>query len=1087
LSYKSNYYQMKEFLGMQPFFSGCHPLRLRIMKKLSLLTLICVFNTFALDGASFSNYFSSYPGSSLTAGYSDQQGLVTGTVKDAGTGETLVGVTVLVKGSTIGQLTDVNGKFSIRIPNREAILQFSFIGFSTQEIKVQQGSVVNVNLVEKTTQIDDVVVVGYGIQKKESVVGAITQVNNASLVRAGTSSITNAIAGKLSGVLTIQRNGEPGANDAEILIRGVSSWNGSQPLILVDGVERDFSSLDPNEINSIAVLKDASATSVFGAKGANGVMIVTTKRGSLGKAKINFSVNYGVERETTARDYVDGYTTAKMLNTGFMNAGGSYFSQLLPENVLQEYKSPSTPLNALRYPDVNWYKEVVNEYAPTSTSNLNVSGGTDFVRYFLNLGYDYEGSLFKGYKEGMVDSRWWNRRFNYRTNLDFTITKTTTISLNAGGSLNQKNTKGGGQFELLNQTSGIRFPAYWPSWVLDEVPDVDYPDDKDWRRSAVIGEYTNNTYTRMMQPAFNRNLSSKLFTDLILDQKLDFITKGLSVNGKVSFSTYYDATQISTAYNFPDYRLDWDLVPLAGQIDPSTGAKINPWVRTGQANEIYKLPPLSMSVGGLNGGYYKNLYYEVSFNYAGTFGKHRYTALALFNRTENRTESQFPFLNEAWVGRTTYDYNNKYLFEFNVGYTGSERFAPSKRFGLFPSLAIGWVVSEEKFFKSAVPWMNKLKMRYSDGLVGSDAASNRWLYNSSFIKDSNGDIIEDKIANQVAQWELAHKRDLGIEIGLFKNALSFSFDLYDEYRDKMLLTPNSSTMLIGNTFKELNLGAIKKHGIEIEVEHIRRVSDNFMYSVKGIFGFNENRIIFRDDPVYSPRQAAYAGKPLDAQMAGIELSGNGFYTSINDIHNNVALSAFSALHVGDFKFNDYSGDGIISTALDRHPINGSTYAPIAYSITPGIVWKDFEFSMMLAGNIGKYTSVGWGLQDPFPSGNWRVFTPNLNYWTPVNQNPKYQTITYGTQDPPGASLGQVAGLYWRRSDYLRLKDLYLGYTLKQTSQTKFFGLSSLTLYVMGANLFTISDLNIIDPEVTNQRTNYYPLMRSLKLGIKLNF
>lgn len=1077
---------MKEIIGMQPFFSGSHPLRLRIMKKLCLLSLICLLNTFASDGASLSNLFSFDPGSSPLTGNSEQQVPVTGTVKDAGTGEMLVGVTVFVKGSTIGQLSDVNGKFSIRIPNREAVLQFSFIGFNTQEIVVQQGSVVNVLMVEKTTQIDDVVVVGYGTQKKETVVGAITQVNNASLVRSGTASITNAIAGKLSGVLTIQRNGEPGANDAEILIRGVSSWNGSQPLILVDGVERDFSSLDPNEINTIAVLKDASATSVFGAKGANGVMLVTTKRGTLGKPKINFSINYGFERETTPRDYVDGYTTAKLVNVGFMNAGGSNFANLFSEQVLQEYKSPSSRLNALRYPDVNWFKEVVNEFAPVSTSNLNVSGGTEFVKYFLNLGYYYEGSLFKGYKDGQIDSQWWNRRLNYRTNLDFTITKTTTISLSAGGSLNQKNTKGGGQFELLNQTSGIRFPAYWPSWVLEEIPDVDYPNDKEWRRSQSVGEYTENTYTRMMQPAFNRGLSSTLFTDLILKQDLDFLTKGLSVNGKVSYSSYYDNTQMTSGNNYPTYSMSWDKIPLAGKVDPSTGAKINPWVRANQSNEVYMLPPFSISVGGLNAGYYKNLYYEASVNYARSFGKHRISALALFNRSEKRSGTAFPFLNEAWVGRTTYDFNSKYLFEFNVGYTGSERFAPANRFGLFPSLAFGWVVSEENFFKSAVPWMSKLKIRYSDGLVGSDAASNRWIYNSAY-NVSGGNIIEDAIANEVAQWERAHKRDLGIEIGLFKDVFTFGIDLFDEYRDKMLLTPNSTTMVIGNAFKELNLGILKKHGIEIEAEFRKNVSNNFTYFLKGIFGFNENRIIFRDDPIYAPRHQKQAGTPFGGIMSGIDLTGTGYFTSINDIHNNAAAVSFSSLHVGDFKYLDFNADGQVSSAMDRHPIKGSNYAPITYSFTSGFTWKNFEFSMMLAGNIGKYTSIGWGLQDPFPSGNWRVFTTNLDYWRPDNQDATFQTLTYTTTDPLSSNIGSLDGQSWRNSDYLRLKDLYIGYTLTQNSQTKLLGLSSMTIFAMGSNLLTFSSLKLIDPEVTSQRTNYYPLMRSIKLGIKLNF
>jgi len=1079
------------------------------MTKLCVLFFTCVVTLFTTGNLNVSAGDISNE-NFITVGFEEQQQFtVTGTVTDASTGEPMIGVTVLVKGTSTGRLTDENGKFTIVLPAREAVLQFSFVGYSTQEMSVTAGSNISVRMQTEEQRIEEVVVVGYGVQKKESVVGAITQVSNATLMQAGAATITNAIAGKLSGVLTIQQRGEPGNNTAEIYIRGVSSWNGSEPLVLVDGVERDFSQLDPNEINTISVLKDASATAVFGAKGANGVIVVTTKRGTLGKPKMDLSLSYGLLRATRIPDHIDSYTTMSMYNVALMNEGGTYFSQLIPEWQLQEYKNPSTPLNSLRFPNVNWFEECTHPFSPTAVANLNISGGTEFAKYFLNLGFQHEGSFFIGMKEGYMDSRFWNQLFNYRINVDFSITRTTTISLNAGGSLNTKNTPSSVSWRNLYSTGPSRFPAYFPEWALEMVPDPDYPEDKSWRRAQSFGEYTGNPYTNLTQGSFNRDLGSRLFTDLLFKQDLGWITEGLSVNGKVALSTYYNNRQLTLSYTFPEYQLYYDLIPQSGQFNPSTGRLTNPWYRAGEGNEYYKLGPYDINVGGLNSGYYRDLYYEASVNYARTFGKHSVSALGLFNRQEKNQATNFPYYNEAWVGRATYDFNRKYLFEFNIGYTGSERFAPANRFGTFPSIAVGWVVSEENFFKAAVPWVNRLKIRYSDGYVGSDYARSRWLYTSSYYKDARGYIREDLGANTRAQWERAHKRDLGVEIGLFKNLITLNVDLFDEYRDKMLLTPKSVTFLIGNSFKELNLGKLKKHGIEAELEFRKTVNPNFTYFIRGMFSANENRVLFKDDEPYAPEHRKQEGKPLTSMMFaeagvegteinGVQLTGNGYYTTIDDIHNNVSPIALNLLRVGDYKFLDFDADGSITPAGDKYPIKGLTYPPIVYSLGSGFTWKNFDFNFLFSGNHGKYVQYNQLYEVEFIKGDWRVHKSQLDYWTPVNQDANHSTLHYaGSSSSPILFWGggeadrgyqiMIENRFFRKANYLRLKDVYLSYTIKPGTLTNSLGISNFVVYMTGNNLFTLTKLPEGDPEATNFQQGFYPIIASVRLGVKLNF
>ena len=536
----------------------------------------------------------------------------------------------------------------------------------------------------------------------------------------------------------------------------------------------------------------------------------------------------------------------------------------------------------------------------------------------------------------------------------------------------------------------------------------------------------------------------------------------------------------------------------------------NPWFRKTptEGNDVWVLPPLDVNTAGLQGGYYADLYYELSLNYNRSFGKNNVSALGLFNRQQKNQEVQFPYYNEGLVGRVTYDYNRKYLLEVNVGYTGSERFAPKNRFGFFPSAAVGWVISEEQFFKSALPWINRLKLRYSDGLVGSDYARSSWLYTSSYFNDNGNYIREDMMPNEDAQWERARKRDLGMEMGLFDNALSITVDAFDEYRDQMLLTPKSTTMLIGNTFKERNLGEVKKHGIEAEVEFRKRPTNQFEYYVRGVFGWNENRVIFKDDPEAYPDHMKLAGKPLTEllnaeygleglELNGVELTGTGYYTTVDDIHNNPAPIDFTKQYLGDYKYLDYNADGSINT-LDKHAISGLTYPPITYAFSGGFTWKNFDFNFLFSGNYGKYVQFNQAFEVEFIKGDYRVHASQLDYWTPTNQDASHATMHFsGTSSQDNLVWGGgeadrgyqtiIKDRFFRNASYIRLKDVYIGYTIRTDGLNKSLGIGNFLVYLSGSNLLTFTPLIEGDPEATNFYQGYYPQMTTIRGGIKISF
>ena len=1003
----------------------------------------------------------------------------------------VIGAAVMVKGDkSKGTVTDIDGRFEIKAPSG-SVLEVTCLGYSYKTFTLTSSKDLRLVLEEESTLLEETVVVGYGQQKKESVVGAISQISTDDIVNSGTANITNAISGKLSGVVTIANGGQPGSSDVSILVRGVSSWNGSNPLVLVDGVERSFSDIDPNEVATISVLKDASATAVFGAKGANGVIIVTTRTGSVGKPKMSASVSYGMDFPTMIPDHISSATTARMLNVAQKNAQS--FGSMIPDWQINEYGNPTSRINSIRYPDNDWFALTTKSYSSSVNANLSVTGGSDKVKYFVSFGYNKEGSIFKDFTSWGASNFSYDR-LNYRTNLDVNLTRSTLMSLKVGGNLGIQNapTGTGGMspealFGHMYSSSPMMYPAYYPDWVLDEIPDTDYPDQRGDRIASSSGAYYDNAVKLLGYGSYSQTIGNKLYTDVKLKQDLDFITKGLSVSVDFSLSTYYSRVSQTANYENPVYYIDWDLY------DAGVG---NPWVNNKSTGEtVYEQPEFMVSRGGVQNNYYVTFYWEGALNYSRTFGGHSVSALALFNQRENIKTTAFPYRTMGLVGRVTYDYKKIYLLEANLGYTGSEQFSPKNRFGLFPSVAVGWVPSQYKWWKKSMPWWSKMKFRYSDGLVGNDQTSSRWLYYSSYSKGSY--VTEDSAANDTAQWELAHKRDIGIEMGWFKNKLTLEVDLFDENRTNMLVAPNV-TMLVGTAYKEVNRGSMKKHGIEIEAGWKDDFKNGFGYDVSAMLSLNENRITNYEDAPYAPEYQKTAGKAYKGQTEGVSVVDGGYYTSVDDIHNYPSYAGnWQYLNIGAYKYLDYSADGLLNVD-DLHAIKGTQYAPAVASLNYGVHYKGFEFRMLWTANFGKYVNYNRSWEIEFNKGDYRVNASQLDYWRPDNQNANHATLVYGGASghpmytwaggsPDKSYAMKLEGRTWRKADYVNLREIYLGYTIKSKAFLKATGLRSLNVYATGNNIWTGSGLIEGDPQSTTFTSGFYPNMLSVKLGVKVGF
>ena len=994
------------------------------------------------------------------------------------------GVAVLVKGHPEfgGTMTDEKGGFVFNVPS-DATVQFSCIGYKPVEMSVARNLDWMITMVEESVALEGTVVVGYGVQRKESVVGAITQVKAEDLEKTGTTDITSALAGKVSGLLVYSQNGAPGQSDATLILRGLSSWNGSAPLVMVDGIERSMNMLSPTDIASVSVLKDASATAVYGAKGANGVILVTTKTGSKGAPKFSINVEQGLNSPMWTPEHVEAGTVTRMANIAYKNTQsfGSQFS----DEVIKKYEDQSDPI---RYPDVHWYDLLQKQFATSTNADFSVSGGSDRVRYYLGVSYVHEGSIIKEIYPG---TNFASDRINYRMNLDWDVTKSTLLSFKVGGVTNMvknlaSHSGSSWLFSTIYQSPTITFPAYYPADVLKQYPDPNYPDADSDRVGANQGSKYENPYSALSDPDYVKNVNYRLFTDLILTQKLDFITVGLSATAKFGMTSAYARVSQEASTNFAKWNINWEAYD-AGNTDI--------WeIQDNKSNYVWNDKPFSITQNNSPSGVSFITYLEGSLNYSRKFSrKHNVSALALYNQRQYNSGASFPKRTQSFVGRVTYDYKGKYLFESNIGVTGSEQFSPDYRYGVFPSAAVGYIVSKEKFWKRAMPWWSTMKIRYSNGWVGSDASGSNWLYYSSW-KQTSGYYQEEAAANVTARWETAHKQDLGFEMGFLKNKLTVNVDLYDEKRNDMLMPP-VVTAFVGVAYKDVNAGALKKHGFEVEANWRNTTSGGFTYSFGGMIGLSENRITKYGDAPYAPEYQKYAGTPLQSARTGDQLIDDKFFGSIDEIHGypNYATE-WTNVVPGVYKFLDYVPDGKISQQ-DLHVLRGSTYAPGVYSFNVGGTYKGLTFKVLCTGTMGKYINYKRVNIVPFYAGAYVIHDSHLNYWTPTNRDSDIPALSFsdemyawggGTSTYPGYNLA-IPDFTWKRSDYMTVKEVMVQYRFSGPNIKRILGVKHLAVGLVCNNLWTFSNIKDTDPQRLTTAANSYPTMRMLKLNVNLAF
>ena len=1021
---------------------------------------------------------------SVATGYA-QQITVKGQVWDEVLNEPLIGVNVSVKGTTNGVITDVDGNFTINVQKNQVLI-FSFIGYKDVEIVVKPNlNLSRVIMSESLQQIEEVVVVGYGQQKKASSVGAIATTKGEDLLRVGSvTSVSEALQGQMPGVTAINTSSKPGADAADLFIRGKATWGNASPLVLVDGMERDFNDVDVNEIQSISVLKDASATAVYGVKGANGVILLTTKRGSNKKPVVNFSANFGFKQPTTKLEWADYPTAMKMYNEAAANDG--MWDKVIPESTIAAWQHAYATGNYGPYndyfPQVDWWS----------------------MSYFASIGMLNDGDIYNTKKQDEFDPRFYYKRYNWRTNFDFRLTKSTLLSVNIAGKMGYRNQPG--YRDAGNGDSYIFNPFIQTPTNLFPIKYSDGEWGADLQGDGNIVAQMNNQGQRSYK-------SFQGFYDFILKQDLDMITKGLSVKATVSYNTYserqssifrarmYGIDDSAASKNgiiryYREYDYSSPIVNADGTID-------YPMVREERFPDwqVEEERPVGASNDNFR-NYGRKLYYEVALNYQRSFNDHNVTALAVFNRkitdstdSSNNSKMSFASYEEDWVGRVTYNWKERYLMEVNAAYTGSEKFAPGKRFGFFPSFSVGWRISEEPFMKKIQEaWLTNLKVRYSYGEVGSDKGAPRFNYiqlfesgdNVTFGKNQNvsyGPLYtEGSLAYHDATWETAVKQNLGIEMTLFRK-LTASIDLFKEDRTGILMSRNSSAPWMGAGLPSVNIGKTKNHGLELELGWNDKVGKDFSYFAKFNFSTSENRVVFKDDPNRLDDYLKAAGKPIGYQNKYL-VSGN--FGSIDDIFNytqsGITNGSQNKLIPGDLIYLDYNGDGVINEK-DMAPVANLNYPLTTYGLTLGVSYKGFGINALFYAATGVYKEQIADYLWDFPKGNIKAQPDTQSRWTSDDAN-------VGGITRPSVHLVNdyhtVGSTYsYTNHSYLRLKNLEVNYAFPK-EWIKKMNITSCQLYVNGNNLFTISSVDDRrDPETSS--STVYPIVRRYNVGVRLSF
>ena len=1017
-----------------------------------------------------------------------------------GTGEPLIGATVKVKGNAgVGAVTDFDGNFIISVPSENSTLVFTYVGMKTKEVKIGKKRELKLTL-EDDNAIGEVVVVGYGQQKKASVVGAITQTTGKVLERAGgVSDIGSALTGNLPGVITTSSSGMPGDEDPKIVIRGVSSWNSSDPLVLVDGIERPMSSVDIHSVQSISVLKDASATAVYGVKGANGVILITTKRGTEGKAKISASASSALKLVSKLPETYGSADALYYVNQAIKHELGlspSSWGDIRSTDFINNYNAPAGSIDpetgllmSERYPDVDWQKELFKDYAMSYNANVNIAGGTKAVKYYAAIDYQHEGDLFREWENNRgYTSGYGFNRINVRSNLDFQLTKTTTLKANLSGSHGIRKSPYG-----LEKGSWAETQLWQAAYSAPHDTFLPQYSDGTWGYFPKDDQGSPNSVTNLALHGEQSTTTTRINTDFTLEQDLSFITKGLKASALVSWDNVF--VEASRGINDLDHAAQYKY------IDPITGVVTYKEKPGGKNNfDFVETIAWKTDAGALNNALtQRNLFYQAQLYWGRKFGKHDVTAMGVFNRSERATGSEFTNYREDWAFRTTYNYADRYMLEYNGAYNGSEKFSKDNRFAFFNSGAIGWNVANEKWFKPVAETkvfgrnlVDILKLRYSYGEIGEDNVWERWLYQTTWAyggkthldsTNPNNESIytwykESKVGNPDIHWEKAIKQNFGIDYAFLGGLVAGSLEFFNEKRSDIMIAGSSRSVpfYFGASAPYMNKGRTKTTGYELEV----RLKYDFANGIHAYANMNmthaKNVVTEHDDPVMLPSYQKNVGYSIGQAKSYLD---NGTAQSWDDV---IAMTPHNTNDnqklPGQYIITDFNGDGVIDTN-DSAPYGYTGTPQNTYNATIGIDYKGFSIYAQFYGvtNVSRYVAF-----NSLPKSFLHTVFKEGDYWSPstpdgipslrVNSTPSYYEGTRFLYD----------------GSFCRLKNLEVAYTWNG-GWIKSLGLSMLKVYVNGNNLFLWTDMpddresNFAGTGLASQGA--YPTMKRINFGFKL--
>lgn len=1006
--------------------------------------------------------------------------------------EPLVGVSVQTKDKKIGTVTDIDGNYVLSGIRQGSVLVFTYVGYQPKEATAKSATL-DVVMTESQELLDELVVIGYGQQRKVTMTGSVANVAGKELLKSPAASLGNALTGKLPGLQSVQYTGVPGADDPVIRIRGIGSFNSAEPLVLVDGVEREFSQIDPNEVQDISILKDASATAVFGVRGANGVILVTTRRGEIGKPTVSVSISAGLQQISRFLEPANSYEYATAYNHAQAVEGVDPSGWKYSQEAIQHWKDMDMPTV---YPSTNWFTYLMNDHAWQNQYNINVSGGTERARYFVSVGMLNQDGLFKTFDQG-DEANFKYRRYNYRANLDVNLSKRSSISVGIGGRIGKRNSIGNGEYNGQSGLFGLE------GLLNNGLPMSGYGLDSEGRRIVsdpdLVGACGTDGLGLIYQHGWTTQTENVLNLDLKYKLKLDFITPGLDFSIKGSYNSDYTQQKSRTTGGGINYKA----TIAQGEYEADGSPKIV-YVRQG---DTWPLGYDESKWGG------RNWYAEASLNYSRKFGDHNVGALLLYNESKNYYPggiyNSIPRGYVGLVGRVTYDYQTKYMIDLNMGYNGSENFAKGKRFGFFPSASIGWIASSEKFWEPIRPVVSYFKLRGSVGMVGNDQGVGRFLYlpgtwqfytnggGAWWTNDRTGNFgtnngtwmpgaRENSNGNPDVTWETATKQNYGIDIRFLKDRLSFSADFFWEDR-KNILVSNETTIAGITSLKpsSVNFGRVKNHGYELTLRWADQIGE-VSYSISPTFAFARNKVVEMAEVKKEFPHMYHTGHPV-GQPFGYDFFE--FYVPgetearYKEVYGVDMPDQQITLRPGDSVFVDLTGDGKVD-ANDVHAIGYSDIPEFTGSIMANLNWRGFDFSMTWVGAANVNRQLSSFYTPAFGTGN----TSMLNKWVYENS---------WTEDNPDAILprisleksarehnGSLSAPWMVDASYIRLKNLEIGYTFRIPGVP----INSIRVYANGYNLLTFTSFKANDPEAqAGFGSTRYPMTRVYNFGINVNF